>query len=97
MSSVDIDKIKKDLQNLSEDIKVPDVIKSVLQNKYKYLYATYPRLFKMILDGGDIRIALSMLDKLKKVNDGSMSFDKASENIGQEMFNKYVKHLDKPN
>lgn len=55
---------------------------------------TYPALFNMVYDDGDrmdnARLE-KMMDMVDKVNGGKLSFKKASEDVGQNMFNEYVK------
>ena len=55
---------------------------------------TYPTLFNMVYDDGDrmdnARLE-RMMDMVDQVNGGKLSFKKASEDVGQNMFNEYVK------
>ena len=61
--------------------------------KYETFKKEYPKLFDMCCEPGGCNIEKLefMLDMLSKVKSNKMNQDKASEIIGQQLFDEYVK------
>jgi hypothetical protein len=65
-----------------------------MQSKFDYLYTASKTLFKSVInDDMDEEKYQYMLNMLKLVNNETLTKEKASEQIGQDMFKEYVDPL----
>lgn len=62
--------------------------------RYKNFAAKYPMLFQMCCqDNFDFDRLCYMMNMIKSVNDNSVSYEDASKQVGQKMFEDYVDPL----
>lgn len=69
---------------------------TTLRNKYNEFQFKYPQIFAMIADDPDnfdMQRLKHMLNMKKQVEDNKISHEKASEKLGTEYYNEYVKPL----
>lgn len=66
-----------------------------VKEKYKSIYDGFPKVFTMIYSGHNLEFLRNMLDRIKNIQNGS-SFEDESKELGQQIFDKYVKpNIDK--
>ncbi len=67
-----------------------------LTDEYADFAISYPGLFNTIIENPtkfDIERLLYMLDMKKKIQNNNITFETASNKIGQEYYNEYIKPL----
>ena len=74
-------KIKKDLQEKNLEY---------VKENYKEFEEKYPSLFTKIMDGSDLTQLFEMLKLMNQIKEGNLDFNKASEQFGQSMADKYL-------
>ena len=82
-------KMGKDYKDLNET-----EFKNEMEKKFNYLYTSSKTLFKSVLDDDMNEEKYQyMLNMLKLVNNKTLTKEKASIQIGQDMFKEYVDPL----
>lgn len=83
---------REDMRKLAK-IRRPQYI-GILNQKFPEFHMGYPALFNLIVDEPDkfeMNRLLNMLKIRSRVSNGEITYDTASEKIGQEYYNEYVK------
>ncbi len=76
-----------DMRELKE--KSPVEYEEHLEQKFESFCNSHYRLFKLILEGGDISPLIGMLGQIEKVKKGELTFEQANAQILQGLAVKY--------
>lgn len=72
-----------------ERLELEDAYVQIFRDKYKDLCTDLPKIFYMILDGGDINTVKSCFSQMRMVLSGKVSVDKATEQLMNESSKRY--------
>src|SRR6187399_1999190 len=90
----DGDKILQEVNSMRDDIIKKRINKDLnyFSKKYQYLYDNVPTMFRMVYDNDfDYMPMINlMLEKYKKMSNGSVTHEDASKDIGETLAEKYI-------
>lgn len=87
--TTDVVQIKKEAEEMLENLHKP---RDELEKDYPILLSSSKTLFQLILNNKnfDKKILNSMFDKIIMIQNNRSTQEKESENIGQELFDKFI-------
>ena len=89
---MDVETIKKNIDAVRQDIALGGTTEEGLKQKYLDFWEQCPTIFTMIqrkdFDETKMKGMLSLYDR---VQSGSVTYEKASQDVGKQLFDEYVK------
>ncbi len=68
----------------------PDVFEKHMEDKYPEFSTRYYAVFKKLLSGEDISPLFEMIAQIERIQSGAVSIEKAEEELGMQLANKYI-------
>ena len=89
---MDVETIKRNIDAIKRDLASGGTTEEELKKKYLDFWEQCPTIFTMIqrndFDETKMKAMLSLYDRVQQ---GSVTYEKASQDIGKQLFDEYVK------